>query len=108
MEPFFVKSGPIRKPMITKAYVTVFVCFATKAVHLEVASVLMTAAFIASLCRFIARRGKTSVVWSDGTNFVGANRELQDRALRQFAQTRLAKYHHRLLYNLLSTVEVYS
>ena len=36
--PFLVKSGPVRKPIISKAYVAVFVCFATKVVHLEVVS----------------------------------------------------------------------
>ena len=77
--PFFVKSGPVRKPTVTKAFVAVFVCFATKAVHLEVVSDLTTAAFIATLRRFIARRRKPSVVWSDHrTNFVGANRELKE------------------------------
>ena len=38
---------------------------------------LTSEAFIATLRRFIARRGYPSLIWSDnGTNFVGANREL--------------------------------
>ena len=62
-----------------KTYVAVFVCFAVKAVHLELVSDLTTAAFIAALRRFIARRGKPSIIWSDhGTNFVGAARELKE------------------------------
>ena len=53
--------------------------FSTKAVHLEVVSDLTTAAFLATLRRFIARRGKPSVIWSDhGTNFVGAAREIKE------------------------------
>lgn len=45
-----------------------------KAVHL-----LTTEAFVATLRRFIARRGYPSLIWSDhGTNFVGAKRELKE------------------------------
>ena len=29
--PFLIKLGPVRKPVVRKAYVAVFVCFATKA-----------------------------------------------------------------------------
>lgn len=77
--PILVKSGYIRRPTITKAYVCVFVAFATKAVHLEPVSDLTTAAFIATLRRFIARRGKPTVIWSDhGTNFVGAANEIKE------------------------------
>ena len=40
---------------------------------------LTTAAFIACLRRFIARRGKPVSIWSDhGSNFVGAARELNE------------------------------
>ncbi|XP_054746106.1 uncharacterized protein LOC129250509 [Anastrepha obliqua] len=57
---------------------TVFVCFTTKAVHLEIAPDLSTVAFIATLKRFIARRGKCRVIVSDNaTNFIGANQELR-------------------------------
>ena len=50
-----------------------------KAVHLELVSDLTSDAFIASLRRFIARRGKPTLLWSDhGTNFVGASRELKE------------------------------
>ncbi|XP_055838382.1 uncharacterized protein LOC129906593 [Episyrphus balteatus] len=50
---------------------------ATKALHLEVVSDLSTDAFLAALRRFVARRGKCSVIYSDnGTNFQGAARTL--------------------------------
>ena len=69
--PIMEKSCPVRRPVITKAYMYVFVLFNVKAVHLEVVSELTTAAFIACLCKFIARRGKPTTIWSDhGTNFV--------------------------------------
>ena len=73
-----VKSRSPGKPFVTKAYVCVFVSFTVKAVHLEPVSELTTAAFIATLRRFMARRGKPTVIWSDhGTNFVGAAKELK-------------------------------
>ena len=74
-----IKYGYVCKPTIVKAYVCVFVSLSVKAVHLEPVSDLNTEAFIATLRRFISRRGKPSVIWSDhGTNFVGAASELKD------------------------------
>jgi Pao retrotransposon peptidase/Family of unknown function (DUF5641)/Protein of unknown function (DUF1759)/Putative peptidase (DUF1758)/Integrase zinc binding domain/Integrase core domain len=62
----------------TKAYVAIFVCMATKAVHLEIVSDASTAAFIAALHRFVSRRGLCLNLYSDnGTNFVGAKTELK-------------------------------
>ena len=63
----------------TKAYICVYVCFATKAVYLEVASDLSTLAFIAYLKRFIARRGQPAKIFSDNaTNFIGARNDLHE------------------------------
>ena len=77
--PFTVKYGPTRKPKLVKTYGCVFVSLTIKAVHLELVSDLTTDTFIATLRRFIARRGKPTLIWSDhGTNFVGAARELKD------------------------------
>ena len=36
--PIYIKYGFVRKPMIVKAYICVFVSFSVKAVHLELAS----------------------------------------------------------------------
>ena len=55
--PVYIKSGPIRKPIYTKCYVAVFVSMSVKEVHLEPVTELTTSAFIATLRRFIARRG---------------------------------------------------
>lgn len=75
--PFRVKSGKYRGAKISKAYLCLFVCFATKAVHLEVATDLTSESFIAALRRFVGRRGRVQTIYSDrGTNFVGAQREL--------------------------------
>ncbi|XP_018403335.1 PREDICTED: uncharacterized protein LOC108780199 [Cyphomyrmex costatus] len=64
---------------ITKVYVVVFVCFKTKAVHLELVSSLTMEAFMAVFRRFCARRGTCMHIYSDnGTNFVGASNELKE------------------------------
>ena len=76
--PFNIKYGYTRKPTIVKAYVCLFVSLTVKAVHLELVSDLTTEAFIATLRRFIGRRGLPTLILSDhGTNFVGANREIK-------------------------------
>ncbi|XP_071631880.1 uncharacterized protein [Temnothorax longispinosus] len=63
---------------VSKGYIAIFRCFSTKAVHLEFVSALTTEAFLAALSRFTARRGICSQMFSDnGTNFVGAARELR-------------------------------
>uniref|UniRef100_A0A069DYA1 Putative bel15-i ag n=1 Tax=Panstrongylus megistus TaxID=65343 RepID=A0A069DYA1_9HEMI len=75
--PIFIRSG-VRKATKTKAYICVFVCFVTRAIHLEVVSDLTTNAFMASLKRFMSRRGVCSKIFSDNaTNFVGAAKELR-------------------------------
>ena len=77
--PVKVKYGMVRKPTVVKAYICVFVSLSVKAVHLEAVTDLTSEAFIAALRRFIARRGYPTLIWSDnGTNFVGANREIKE------------------------------
>ncbi|GBL87859.1 hypothetical protein AVEN_192035-1 [Araneus ventricosus] len=50
----------------------------TKAVHIEMVTDLTSEAFISTLKRFFARRGKCSTLFSDNaTNFVGAQAELK-------------------------------
>lgn len=69
----------IRGKRTDKSYVCVFVCFATKAAHLEVVSDLSSAAFIGALKRFVSRRGCPMKIYSDnGTNFIGAANSLNE------------------------------
>jgi hypothetical protein len=71
------KRGRGQKPH--KAYIALFVCTSVKAVHIELVGDLTTEAFLAALRRFISRRGIPSHIYSDnGSNFVGANRELKE------------------------------
>ncbi|XP_075151007.1 uncharacterized protein LOC142225118 [Haematobia irritans] len=76
--PFDVKSFAGRCCRTTKGYVCIFICFATKAIHLEMTSDLTTSCFLAAFSRFISRRGCPNKVYSDnGRNFLGAARELE-------------------------------
>ena len=76
--PVYIKYGHVRKLTVVKSYICVFVSLSVKAVHLELVSDLTSEAFVSTLRRFIARRGKPSLMWSDhGSNFVGAQKEFK-------------------------------
>jgi hypothetical protein len=77
--PFMIKHSRLRNAKILKAYLCVFICSASKGVHLECVTDLSTEGFLAALTRFTSRRGMPSVIRSDcGTNYVGASRYLDD------------------------------
>ncbi|XP_075167689.1 uncharacterized protein LOC142239809 [Haematobia irritans] len=81
--PFDLKTFSGRGSRISKGYVCLFICFASRAIHLEAVSDLSTVAFMAALTRFVSRRGCPSRIYLDnGRNFVGAAREIR----RNFAK----------------------
>lgn len=78
-------AGPIAfRPMVRskvtlKGWLAVFVCLATRAIHIEVVSTLSTTGFLAALWRFTRRRSVPSDIYSDqGTNFKGADNVLKE------------------------------
>ena len=74
---FHITAASVRGAKKMLCYLAIFVCMATKAVHIEVVSDLSTPAFIAAYRRFCARRGHPHAVFSDNaTNFEGARNEL--------------------------------
>ena len=76
--PYLTRSGRVRNPLKTKTYLAVFVCFHSKAVHLELILEASTEALVACLTRFCSRRGLPLQIHSDnGPSFIGANNELQ-------------------------------
>jgi len=83
--PFIVKRG--RSEL--KRYGCLFTCLAIRAVHIEVVQSLETDSFIQALQRFICRRGQPTVIRCDnGTNFVGAEKELRN-AVEQWNQNEI-------------------
>ncbi|XP_043062730.1 uncharacterized protein LOC122319470 [Drosophila yakuba] len=76
--PFYVSLKIRGRPPI-KTYVAVFVCFSSKAVHLELVVDLSTDSFLSVFKRFVGRRGLPEKVYSDNaTNFVGACNVLKE------------------------------
>ncbi|XP_055622809.1 uncharacterized protein LOC129766313 [Toxorhynchites rutilus septentrionalis] len=74
--PLYLKPAH-RRAASQKVYICVFVCFSTKAVHLELAGDLSTNTFLMALDRFMYRRNKPHHIYSDnGTNFIGAKNAL--------------------------------
>ncbi|XP_073713144.1 uncharacterized protein [Misgurnus anguillicaudatus] len=72
--PFQIKRGRA----LVKRYGVLFTCMTSRAVHIEMASFLDTSSCINAVRRFISRRGQVKHLQSDnGTNFVGAKKELQ-------------------------------
>ncbi|XP_054282889.1 uncharacterized protein LOC129000053 [Macrosteles quadrilineatus] len=91
--PFDMKVVNLRGMRHIKTYICVFVCFVTKAVHLEVVEDLTTEGFIAALTRFISRRGFCKDIYSDcGTNFVGADSALR-RTIKNTLSTKESEEH---------------
>lgn len=77
--PFSVKQSRARGVLITKGYIALYVCFVTKALHLELVSDLSTDTFLASFKRFIARRNVPTEVYCDNaSNYKGAKNQLTE------------------------------
>ncbi|XP_058837430.1 uncharacterized protein LOC131693535 [Topomyia yanbarensis] len=75
--PVYIR--PVPRRAAVKAYVAIFICLCTKAVHLELVTDLSTNRFLQALRRFVSRRGRCTDMYSDnGTNFVGARNQLQE------------------------------
>ncbi|GBO46822.1 hypothetical protein AVEN_4161-1, partial [Araneus ventricosus] len=71
--------GPLFIKPKAKAWIVLFTCAVYRAIHLEVVTSLSTEAFIQSLRRFIARRGRPTTIYSDnGTNFTGTHNALRE------------------------------
>eukprot|EP00794_Sanderia_malayensis_P002619 gene2619-3032_t len=87
--PFKFTGVDLFGPIITKAryrggrrekrYGVLFTCLQTRAIRIELAYCQSTDDFMKAFTRFISRRSRPLQMFSDcGTNFVGADRELQE------------------------------
>lgn len=73
--PLYVK---IKKGEVEKAYIALFTCAVTRAVHLELVSDMSTETFLLAFKRFISRRGLCRTVYSDNARtFKRADQDLR-------------------------------
>nr|XP_055049757.1 uncharacterized protein LOC129435890 [Misgurnus anguillicaudatus] len=96
--PFHVKIGRRQE----KRWGILYKCLTTRCLHLDLLEHLDTDAFLLSLRRFIARRGKPfEILCDNGTNFVGGDRELRDtfNQMSQELQEQLAEQQIQFRYN---------
>jgi hypothetical protein len=76
--PILIKQGNKRSKQV-KSYIALFICLATKAVHMELVGDLTSESFTNALKGFLSRRGNVLNIYCDNaTNFVGAKNELQN------------------------------
>ncbi|XP_028173305.1 uncharacterized protein LOC114362207 [Ostrinia furnacalis] len=76
--PVLVLNRKGRGAKTVKSYICLFICFVTRAIHLELVSDLTSDAYFLALKRFISRRGRPEVIFSDnGRNFVGLMNEFK-------------------------------
>lgn len=86
--PMNVKIGRRRE----KRWGVLFTCLTTRAIHLELAHTLNASSAIMAIQRLAARRGAPLVMYSDnGTNFHGANKELQN-AIAEIDKSKIEDY----------------
>ncbi|XP_043466423.1 uncharacterized protein LOC122501193 [Leptopilina heterotoma] len=71
-------AGPVYLRGNQKGWICLFTCAVYRAIHLELVTSLSTQAFLCCFRRFISRRGRPTIMYSDnGLNFVGANNILK-------------------------------
>ena len=84
--PIQVRTTKGRGHRSYKGYIALFICFATRAIHLELVGDLTTTSFLAAYRRFAGRRGICRTIYSDNaTTFQSAAKEL--RAMFDAAST---------------------
>lgn len=85
--PILMRTSKGRGHKSHKGFICVFVCLATRAIHLEAVTDYSSAAFLAAFARFTSRRGRPSTLYSDnGTTFTGADNQLKELFSQASAQ----------------------
>ena len=69
----------VRSKRDLKKFIALFVCFSTRAIHLECEPDLSKEACLAAIRRFTSRRGVPNTIYSDNaTNCIGSRNEIQE------------------------------
>lgn len=77
--PFKLTLSRNRGVKSTKSYIAIFICFETRAIHLEIVSSLEAITYIAAFDRLISGGGPIQKLYSDNaTNFKGADSEIRE------------------------------
>ena len=75
--PVYLKDVYSKSKKVYKAYIAIFTCTSSRAVHLELVPDLSTGTFLRCLKRFVSRRGVPRLVISDnGKTFKGSSQKL--------------------------------
>lgn len=83
-------AGPLYLKDKQKCWIVLYTCAVYRAIHMELLTSLSTEAFLQTFRRFVARRGRPSIIYSDhGTNFGGAS--------TMFSDPKLAKLKEKIL-----------
>lgn len=97
--PMVILNRKGRGSKLEKCYICLFICFITRAVHLELVTSLSSEAYLMALKRFLSRRGKPAQIFSDnGKTFVGALKEFSkflttcERDILDFASNENIKF----------------
>ena len=69
--PLYLKDGG------AKAYICLFTCAVTRAIHLELVSNMTMEKFLLALRRMVAQSGMCSIIWSDNAKTFKCAKELQ-------------------------------
>ncbi|XP_056641535.1 uncharacterized protein LOC130448272 [Diorhabda sublineata] len=99
--PYLIKDSKLRNKKYIKSYICLFICFSSKATHLELVSDLTADGFLNAFKRFISRRGLCRHIYSDNAStFVRANKDLlkyfelsQSLVVQEFITDNLITWH---------------
>lgn len=77
--PFNVRPSRIKFDKVIKVWISLFICLATKAVHLEIVTDLSAESFMAAFARFTSIRGEPRCMFSDNAgNFTASSRLIRE------------------------------
>ncbi|CAG7818848.1 unnamed protein product, partial [Allacma fusca] len=87
-------AGPLYLRKGEKSWIVVFTCDVYRALHLELVQSLSTESFLQSLRRFVARRGRPKIIYTDnGLGFQGSKNLFKTVDWEKVCESSLGKSH---------------